>query len=208
MLMEPALNLAEPPLVCRPVAAPPRFAVHRDGSIGRERAQRFIQHIYRAHYGATIRSWAHTLVTLEDDDGIQAAAGYRIAHAPLFLERYLSQPVEQAIAQRVGAAVSRCGVVEVGHFSSAQPGAGRRLMAWLGRHLVAAGHQWVVSTATEELRLIFRRLRLGTLELGRADPALLGASAADWGSYYEHAPLVLAGEIRSNLVRFAPGATP
>jgi long-subunit acyl-CoA synthetase (AMP-forming) len=58
--MEPALNLAEPPLVCRPVAAPPRFAVHRDGSIGRERAQRFIQHIYRAHYGATIRSWAHT----------------------------------------------------------------------------------------------------------------------------------------------------
>jgi hypothetical protein len=204
MLMEPALNLAEPPHAGLVVAAPPRFVVHRGDSCGRTDAQRFIQRIYAAHYDAMVRSWAPVLVTLEEDGVIQAAAGYRVAAARLFLERYLQQPVEAAIAQRAGQCVARASIVEVGHFSSARPGAGRRLMALLGRHLAAQGHAWAVSTTTEELRLIFRRLRMRTVELGRADPAMLGDAAADWGSYYEHAPLVMAGEIRSNLGCFAP----
>jgi hypothetical protein len=77
-------------------------------------------------------------------------------------------------------------------------------MALLGQHLAAAGFRWVVSTATEELRRIFDRLRFRVFELGAADPDRLGEAAADWGRYYSHAPLVLAGEIRSNLTRFAP----
>lgn len=208
MLMEPALNLAEPPHPGLLAAAAPRFAVHRGDSCGRAAAQRFIQRIYCDHYDATVRSWAPVLVTLEEDGAIQAAAGYRVAAAPLFLERYLPQPVEGAIAQHAGTCVARGSIVEVGHFSSARPGAGRRLMALLGRHLAAQGHLWAVSTTTEELRLIFRRLRMRTVELGRADPAMLGDAAADWGSYYEHAPLVMAGEIRSNLGCFAPVPLP
>jgi hypothetical protein len=47
-----------------------------------------------------------------------------------------------------------------------------------------------------------------TVELGRADPAMLGDGAADWGSYYEHAPLVMAGEIRGNLGCSAPVTLP
>jgi hypothetical protein len=208
MLMEPALNLAEPPHAGVLPAVGPRFEVHRDASCARAEAQHFIQRIYGVHYDATVRSWAPVLVTLVEDGEIQAAAGYRVAAAPLFLERYLQRPVEAVIAQHAGKCVARASIVEVGHFSSARPGAGRRLMALLGRHLAAQGHAWAVSTTTEELRLIFRRLRMRTVELGRADPAMLGDAAADWGSYYAHAPLVMAGEIRSNLGCFAPVPLP
>ena len=40
-------------------------------------------------------------------------------------------------------------------------------------------------------------LRMGVtpLALGVADPAVLGAQAGRWGSYYEHRPLVLAGRL-------------
>lgn len=214
MYLEPIVNLAEPlapaaaGVAAAPCVDPPRLCLHPGGAPRRAQAEAFIRGVYAAHYGATIRHWAPTLVTLEEDGRVLAAAGYRPAQTPLFLERYLALPVQQAIAVRAGVRVARHGIIEVGHFASAKPGAGRRLMALLGRHLAAAGHVWVVSTATDELRRIFERLRIRALELGCADPALLGAAATDWGSYYRHAPLVLAGEIRSNLSRFAPVPVP
>jgi hypothetical protein len=184
--------------------APPRFLVHRAPSPARAAIEEFIQQVYAQHYGATVRHFMPSLAGLVDADGlVVAAAGYRSASRPLFLERYLDVPVEQAIAACTGIEVPRAAIAEVGQFASMQPGQGRRLMAHLGHQLAAEGFQWVVSTATRELRLIFERLRIRPLALGRADPAVLGPDAADWGTYYDHAPMVLAGEVRSNLARFA-----
>ena len=53
----------------------------------------------------------------------------------------------------------------------------------------------MVFTATRELRNSFRRLGLNPLRLARADPARLPDGGANWGSYYEHDPLVMAGRI-------------
>jgi hypothetical protein len=57
----------------------------------------------------------------------------------------------------------------------------------------------VVSTLTEELRLLFMRLGVAPLALGVADPQCLGDDLADWGSYYEHRPVVLAGSLDAAL---------
>jgi hypothetical protein len=46
---------------------------------------------------------------------------------------------------------------------------------------------------------VFRRLRLEPQPLCRADKALLGAAADDWGSYYDHHPVVMAGRIVEGL---------
>jgi hypothetical protein len=92
-------------------------------------------------------------------------------------------------------APQRSAIVEVGHLAASKAGEGRRLILLLGPHLAAEGFQWVVSTLTEELRNLFVRLGIVPLALGVADPAVLGAQAADWGSYYDHRPLVLAGRI-------------
>jgi hypothetical protein len=197
--------LAEPiALPGQRVAAPPRFSVHAGTLPGRARVEAFIRAVYADHYDADVRQFMPVLVSLQDEDGLViAAAGYRSASQPLFLERYLGRPVEHSLADAAGVAVPRAAIAEVGHFASTQPGQGRRLMAHLGQHLAAAGFQWVVSTATRELRVIFERVRIRPVTLGAADPALLGPAATDWGSYYEHAPLVLAGEVRSNVARFA-----
>jgi hypothetical protein len=217
--MELTLNLAEPPALqaARTPADLPRFTALPPGAPARLRVERFIATVYARHYGAQLRGFMPTLVSLGEDDEPSAAAGYRAAGAagaagalaePLFLEHYLARPVEQAIAAQIGQPVARAAIVEVGQFASMVPGQGRRLMAHLGRHLADAGFAWVVSTATAELRQLFERLRIRPLVLGQADPARLGAAAADWGSYYAHAPLVLAGEIRSNLARFASPVAP
>jgi hypothetical protein len=86
-------------------------------------------------------------------------------------------------------------IVEVGHLAAARAGEGRRLVLMMGSHLGGRGYEWVVGTLTGELRQLFLRIGIVPLTLGVADPALLGDDAQNWGSYYDHSPVVLAGHL-------------
>ena len=171
--------------------------VHPEENEERVEVERFIHGVYRERYGARVQHYAPVLVSLRGaDHEIIAAAGYRIADtAPLFLERYLPQPVETLLACDTTRGVARARIVEVGHLSASQAGAGKRLIHLMGSHLSSLGLDWVVSTLTQELQHLFVRLGITPLALGVADPALLGAAACDWGSYYDHCPVVVAGRI-------------
>jgi hypothetical protein len=176
--------------------APCALAVHGPDDPGREEAQAYIREVYARRFGADVRGFAPILVSLRDDSGIVAAAGYRDARAaPLFLERYLAAPVETLLASSQGLLPPRRTIVEVGHLAATRAGEGRRLILQLGPHLAQQGYQWVASTLTEELRRLFLRIGVTPLTLGVADPAALGSEAVHWGTYYDHRPLVLAGHL-------------
>jgi hypothetical protein len=177
----------------------PRFATLRIGDPCRADVEAFIAAIYERRYGARIAEWAPTLVASFQGGRVSAAAGYRRSIQPLFLERYLDRPIERAITECTGERVSRAEIVEVGHFASSHPGEGRRLMLPLAQHLSAIGCRWVVSTTTQALRTLMCRLGLAPLAIGAADPRRLGAGAEDWGRYYDHAPVVVAGHLPRSL---------
>ena len=195
-----------------PTAAPARptplsdlqWQLHGPASPGRAGVEAFVQTVYARRHGARVRQFAPTLVSLDDHGGPVAAAGYRLAaQGPLFLERYLDAPVEVLIGAQAGDAPPREAIVEVGHLAASRDGAGRRLIHRLGPHLAALGCTWVVGTLTEELRALFVRLGVTPLTLAAADPTRLGDArdVADWGRYYEHRPMVLAGHLPRALQR-------
>jgi len=165
----------------------------------------FISAVYRERYGAELRHFAPLLVSLHDEQGdCVAAAGYRAADSgPLFLERYLSAAVESLLPAPAGRWPLRQRIVEVGHLAAVRAGEGRRLILRLGPQLAGQGFEWVVSTLTQELRNLFVRMGVAPLALGVADPAVLGDDAAQWGSYYDHRPLVLAGRLDAALQTLA-----
>lgn len=190
------------PVPALATATPRRLAVHGPHDAGRASVEGFIRRVFEQRYGASLTSFAPALVSLSDDSGIVAAAGYRRAGAgALFLEHYLDAPVESLLGQRVGQTPARAAIVEVGHLAAARAGEGRRLILQLGPHLAAQGFQWVVSTLTEELRQLFLRIGVAPLALGQADPRALGDDASAWGRYYEHRPVVLAGYLPQALRR-------
>lgn len=202
--MPSASSLALPCAGCPPAAPPtppPTLHLHDADDDRRAEVEQFIRSVYAERFDARLHRFAPQLVSLRDADGrILAAAGYRFAHGePLFLERYLDAPIESALARQAGAAPFREHIVEVGHLAAARAGEGRRLILELGPHLAARGGQWVVSTLTEELRHLFVRIGVTPLALGMADPERLGDAAADWGRYYEHRPVVLAGHLPAAL---------
>jgi hypothetical protein len=182
----------------------PRLHIHTVDDPQRAVVEAFISDIFARRYGARLSRFAPILVSLQDATGIVAAAGYRsAATGPLFLERYLGAPVEQVLAPHADGPLPRLGIVEVGHLAAARSGEGRRLIALLGQHLAGQNFQWVVSTLTTELRHLFVRIGVTPLALGTADPAALGPQAQQWGSYYDHCPVVLAGNLRQALAQLA-----
>lgn len=186
-------------------AASATLRLHGHDDAQRAEVEQFIRAVYAERFGAVLRRFAPQLVSLRDADGrITAAAGYRGAgREALFLERYLDEPVQDALARHAGEAPTRAHVVEVGHLAAARAGEGRRLILRLGPHLAAQGYQWVVSTLTEELRALFVRIGVTPLALGGAAATALGPEAADWGDYYAHHPVVLAGHLPLALRRLA-----
>jgi len=178
-----------------------RLRCHGPDDGSRPAVQAFVAAVYAQHFDARVTTWTPMMVSLEVDGEIVAAAGYRTGRQALFLERYLGQPVEQAIAARCGVAVMREQIVEIGHLASARAGSGRQLMRALADHLQSLGLRWAVVTATTELRAILDRLLVQSVTLAPAEPSALGTAAALWGSYYTHAPQVIAGELAGNVER-------
>lgn len=170
-----------------------------DASTDRAAVKSFIRERFASRYGARVRHFMPTLLQLEDETGTRhGAVGVRsAAREPLFLERYLDRPIEAEIAGKAGFAPARERIVEVGNLAAEGAGHARLLIVALTSLLVAQGFDWVVFTGTPEVLNSFSRLDLGPLPLGEADPARMGDELADWGSYYDSHPKVMAGNIRS-----------
>jgi len=189
----------EPPSVGASVDAPCELARPVDD---RAAIEQFIGDVFIRRFGARVPGFMPELVASRDEGGrIVAAAGIRSAREPLFLEQYLDAPIERCIERLTGERPRRAAIVEVGQLAAVRSGEGRRLILSLARQLGAWQVEWVVGTLTQELRHLLERMGVEPLVLQSADPARLGASASDWGRYYEHAPKVLAGHLPSALAR-------
>ncbi|MEJ2515324.1 MAG: thermostable hemolysin [Gammaproteobacteria bacterium] len=167
----------------------------------------FIREAYRSHFGANLASLMPELCALLDPDGLpRAVAGFRHAgRGPLFLEQYLDQPVEAAISLASREPVDRDSIWEIGNLATRCPGAARFFVRRAALELADRGATWAVFTGTRRVVAVFRRLRVPLITLGSADPERLGDDAAGWGSYYDHAPRVVAGRVSLGLAATREG---
>jgi hypothetical protein len=126
-----------------------------------------------------------------------AAFGLRsAATSRLFLETYLDRPIEEVLRAKLDMAIHREQIIEVGNLSALYPGAARWLILALTAKLHEEGYKWVTFTGTTALRNGFSRLGLRPIELGAATlEHLPWSERAYWGSYYDGAPMVMAGDI-------------
>lgn len=167
------------------------------GHPARDEVEHFIGHVYRVRYGARLHSFLPHLLAFRDDTGrLQAAVGLRTgSEGPLFVEQYLDEPAERAIAANGRGAAQRSELVEVGNLAALRGGDARALIVHLAGTLHASGLRWVLFTATRQLRNAFDRLHLDTIVLANADRSRVRDDGTDWGRYYDVQPQVLFGDL-------------
>lgn len=182
----------------RLIEVPSVVGIERPAAARRTLAEQFVRDAFGAAYAARIRHLMPTLMTLRHDNGrLLAVLGLREPHeGALYLEHYLDRPVEQVLSRAAGCPVDRDALVEVGNFAVGAAGGGRWLITALTAYLYSAQKSWAVFTCGPELQNAFRRLGIDLVELAPADPARLpGKERADWGSYYDQGPKVMAASV-------------
>jgi len=164
----------------------------------RVEAEGFVHRVFAQRYHADVQSFYPTLLSFRDRGHPRALVGFRDALAGrLFAEQYLEEAAQELIGERVGEAVSREALVEVGSLALENPGDARWVIAASTCFLHVLGYRWVLFTATRTLINSFQRLGLQPLALVSARPLLLDDQGEQWGNYYQAGPVVCAGNIAS-----------
>jgi len=163
----------------------------------RRRVERFVERSFHDSYRARITQHYPTLMSVQDGAGrILAAVGFRASSGKrLFLEHYLTRPVEHLLSAAAGTDVDRRGIVEIGGLASAGQGASIFLFVAVAAYLQQQGFTHAVITATKQLHRAFAFMGFEPFELAPADPRRLPDGGRAWGSYYTTDPKVLAGGI-------------
>lgn len=176
---------------------PERISISPRFCPDRREVERFINETYAHAYGSVITTHYPTIMSAQNrEEEILAAVGFRdAATEPLFLENYLDRPVEQALSDALRQPVARSSIVEIGNLASAGNGASALLFVALASHLRDMGYRYAVVTATSVLRRSFRMMGFLPMALAKADQTRLADAGAQWGSYYDRDPEVVAGAI-------------
>jgi hypothetical protein len=153
---------------------------------------------YRRTYGACLSTFAPVLVAAFEPGGPVAAAGLRFGDEPFFSEIYLDQPIEAVIGELAGDAPMREDVVEICSLAAMKTGAAIPFLRGIVGLCHDAGFEWAFFTATAPLRRLLARAGIGSVDLAPAARARI-ANPLAWGTYYEHAPRVVAVHHRVNV---------
>ena len=192
--------------VCRrPLGRTLRLAVARDDAPDRAELEAFVGAAFKRRHDATVATFMPTLLSFRDGTGqLRGVVGLRGAvPRSLYLEQYLEQPVEAAIAAATGHAIRREQVVEVGNLAGANCRAAVRMVALLPGYLLSLDYRWIVFTATGPVRSILQGFGAPLVELARADAGRVASGPDRWGNYYDTDPRVFAGYL--HLSRKVPG---
>lgn len=155
------------------------------------RTSRFIQQRYHDAFDACITVTFPELMWVCDQSGsVLAAAGVRSAEAEtLFLEQYLSEPVEKSIS------VNRDRIVEIGNLVSVDKAATDLLFCALALVLERRGITHAAATGTRLLEKRMRCLGLRMTRVCEASIDKLSGETDQWGRYYSSNPHVLVGSV-------------
>lgn len=193
----PATSNDREGLLRRILTPKPHFKLSARGDACRAEAELFVTEKFQAAWQARVTTYLPWLLSLHCLGHCSAVAGIRPAgHERLFLERYLDGSAEQVLGNTLKTQIPRREIVEIGNLVASQRGASHLLFLVVSAALHRAGYRWIVFTATRALRNNLGKLGFPLHELAPAlAECLEPAALADWGSYYQSAPLVVAGSL-------------
>lgn len=155
----------------------------------RVQIESFIKQGFQKVYGADISVTMPTLLAVKNAS-FKAALGIRSANEPLFVEQYLSNPIEHVLMTN-GSSVAREHIAEIGHLYSNKSRFALPLLLTAGVSLFVNEYRYITFCATSQVRQLVLGAGIDVVDIGVADKAKI-SSTDNWGSYYDTLPSVVA----------------
>jgi hypothetical protein len=156
---------------------------------GRLAAEQFIKDGFTSAYGADIDITMPYVLAINNGK-FKAALGIRAATESLFIEQYLTQPIEYYVKQK-HAIVAREYIAEIGHLYSNSNKFTIPLFLTTAVSLFCNGYEHMVFAGTDHVVKLISKTGIDCHYIAQADKKKLRGSAKKWGSYYETNPQVV-----------------
>ena len=167
-----------------------------------QEATDYISQRYAQAFSAHIHTFMPRFMALVDHQKILSLCGIRSAdEGELFLEQYLDEKADVILSQTYSTPITRDKLIEFGQLASFAKGMSPEHFYLMTRELVAQGYQWCIFTATDPLFSLMKRLGLEPTIITEADPNRICNARKIWGTYYEHQPRILVGNLKQGLQR-------
>ncbi|MFT4747739.1 MAG: hypothetical protein ACI8XG_001822 [Congregibacter sp.] len=165
--------------------------VYQKNDDGRLAAEQFIKEGFASTYGADIDidiSMPYLLVI--NNGNFKAALGIRSATEKLFIEQYLTQPIEHYVSQHQ-ATVARELIAEIGHLYSNSNKFTIPLFLTTAVSLFCKGYEHMAFAGTDHVVKLIGKAGIECHHIAPADKNKLLGASQKWGSYYEKKPQVV-----------------
>ncbi len=182
------------------------FSVVEHDSKERTLLEARIRSGFGMHFDACIEGFMPRFAHYRHASGATGVIGIRRASdETLFLENYLSVPVEAVITSAAGTCVPRNRIAEVGQFVVDDRDIVTSFFRDLVPFLMENEFDWVCFTGTDRIRALLARTGFHGLPLARADEERVRGSADRWGRYYDFDPVVILGKLDDPCGRWLSG---
>ncbi len=166
----------------------------------RKEVEQYISQRYELAFDAHLDAFMPTFLALMEEGEVRSLCGFRVAsEEPLFLEQYLDLPADVLLTRVYGNKIARHELVEFGQLASFSKGFSAHHFLLMTEYLVESGYEWCIFTATDPLNAMINRLGLETVTLAEADPSRIPNATDIWGSYYQHQPRIVAGNLNQGV---------
>jgi len=163
--------------------------VYQKSDAGRLAAEQFIKAGFVSTYGADI-DISMPYVLAINNGKFKAALGIRAATDNLFIEQYLTQPIEHYVSQKY-ATVPRELIAEIGHLYSNSNKFTIPLFLTTAVSLFCNGYEHMAFAGTDHVVKLISKAGIECHHIAPADKNKLLGSSQKWGSYYETNPQVV-----------------
>jgi hypothetical protein len=163
--------------------------VYQKSDDGRLAAEQFIKEGFASSYGADIDISMPCVLAINNGK-FKAALGIRAATENLFIEQYLSQPIEHYVSQQQ-TTVAREHIAEIGHLYSNSNKFTIPLFLTTAVSLFCNGYEHMVFAGTDHVVKLISKAGIECHHLAPADKHKLLGPSQKWGSYYETNPQVV-----------------
>lgn len=172
--------------------------IHANDRSSRKLMEEKIAGEFETCYGAQVSHFLPHLLDFRCNDRSLCLVGVNPVKAEaVFLEQYLGETLEQAVASKLMKPVLRSQLVEIGNLVSMHPGASLSVFLILAKILYQAGFEHMVFTATAQVKHIISKTGLEVITLAEADPSRLSDGGKSWGTYYDTKPMVLVASLKN-----------
>ncbi len=167
-------------------------------------AKQYISERYQLAFDARLNGYMPAFMALMQGDEFASLCGFRGAEqGTLFLEQYLDDDASTLLSAQFATHVERHQLVEFGQLASFNKGFSLVHFFLIAEALVKRNYQWCIFTATDPLYAMMKRFGLPLQIIADADPNRIPNASEIWGTYYQHQPRIVAGNLIQGLARLS-----